>query len=351
MTAPDLFSLVPLSGSEQDLPEPENGPYYVATREGYFVMQRQHWGRFLTPVKEIPTLPEQQNSWLWYNAQPQLPPEIVSQAWGFFRFVYQLQKTEAMVDITWHRKHGYRLFVPKQDVHHGGVKAERNPEHYQPGSRVVGTIHSHCNFAAYHSGTDTHDADGHDGLHMTIGHVLDDKLDIAVMLSQGGERWEKVPLEKIVINPEQITPTDFPDWWIDFVLPPAKTETKPAPPPATPQHSMIVRYIPKCVHSREINENCVPCGRYPRGATTGDTIVGKADEKYTSIDALYDDLPTADSRLVELQQLAEDLDEVRWSFEQLGIDFDYELDIAVPVNPFTSHDTPEERDLGGHFRW
>lgn len=39
------------------------------------------------------------------------------------------------------------------------------------GYQIAGTIHSHCNFGAFHSGVDDRDELGFDGLHITIGNV------------------------------------------------------------------------------------------------------------------------------------------------------------------------------------
>jgi hypothetical protein len=42
---------------------------------------------------------------------------------------------------------------------------------YSEGFRIFGTIHSHCDFGAFHSGTDDADELHFDGLHITIGNV------------------------------------------------------------------------------------------------------------------------------------------------------------------------------------
>ncbi len=39
------------------------------------------------------------------------------------------------------------------------------------GFRIFGTIHSHCNFSAFHSSVDDHDENDFDGLHITVGKV------------------------------------------------------------------------------------------------------------------------------------------------------------------------------------
>lgn len=48
---------------------------------------------------------------------------------------------------------------------------EEYERYYAEGFRIYGTIHSHCNFNAYHSGVDDADEIDFDGLHITIGNV------------------------------------------------------------------------------------------------------------------------------------------------------------------------------------
>lgn len=213
MTAPPIFSLLPLTDLDE-LPEPENGPYYVATRKGYMVMQRSHFGNTLTPVEAIDTLPDTP-SIIWKDI-PKLPAELVSQVWSFFRAVLETKGSEAMVDITWSKETGYRAFVPPQEASHGGVKAQRNLSHYK--GQMVGTIHSHCDFSAFHSGTDRHDADQHNGLHITLGMVNHDQPEIAVMISQNGEKWDPIAPDEAIDGPLQLVA--HPQWWENFVAKP-----------------------------------------------------------------------------------------------------------------------------------
>jgi hypothetical protein len=44
---------------------------------------------------------------------------------------------------------------------------------------MVGTIHSHCDFSAFHSGTDERDEATFDGLHLTFGNVNRENFSIA----------------------------------------------------------------------------------------------------------------------------------------------------------------------------
>lgn len=53
---------------------------------------------------------------------------------------------------------------------HEKVVSQYN-ELYNQGYRIYGTIHSHCNFGAFHSGVDEADEKIFDGLHITVGNV------------------------------------------------------------------------------------------------------------------------------------------------------------------------------------
>ncbi len=314
--APALFSLVPLGADVEDLPAPANGPYFVATKSGYMAMQRTHWGRALVPVKEAPSLPTT-DSIYWHDIN--LPPDLIGLAWGFFRQAWNERKTEAMVDITFSQKHGYRLFVPPQDCSHGGVHAKRTPEHYR--SQIVGTIHSHCNFSAYHSGTDTHDADGHDGLHMTIGHVHEDTLDIACMLSSNGVRWEKIDLESVVRDRNAIHPIEPPAWWIgqlDRYQAPVTFTPLPNPNSGKP---LTVWRSP--------TTPTTPAAPKPKP----ESFVGSSfRERYTSLDHMMYDLPQNDPRLAALDEIQKHIDAISADLTELGIDFDYEVEEAFTTS-------------------
>lgn len=239
MTAPAAFSIISFT-SPDDLPEPDNGPYLVATKHGYFVHRNFRFGRVLVPTTDAPLTPEARPT-LWHDIDP-IPHQLIGQAYSFFRSIYSKRKSEAMVDITWSEERGYRLFVPPQTATGGGVNAKRNPEHYV--GQIVGTIHSHCNFNAFHSGTDTHDADGHDGLHITIGDVMKPEPSIAIMISVAKARWP-FTLDEITDGPLQIVP--HPEWWERYVSDPAPTVHKGSTrkPNSTTSNGTISRLTPQ----------------------------------------------------------------------------------------------------------
>lgn len=220
--APAMFSVIPMTEDINDLPLPDNGPYYILGKGRLYIHKRIFQGRTILPVKEIPTIPDpltDKKGFFWYDEDKiTLPGDLVGMVWSFFRSIYNQRGSEAMVFLTWHKDHGVRVFVPPQHASHGGVQSQFNPEHLTPGTRVIGTIHSHCDFDAFHSGTDTHDAEGHDGLHMTIGKVKSNPPQIATMVSIGGQSWDFQPDQ--VIDGELIF-TKHPRWWERYVSDPA----------------------------------------------------------------------------------------------------------------------------------
>lgn len=324
MTTPRLFEIVPFT-SVEELPLPDAGPYIVATKDGYFVHRYFHFGRVLSRTKDAPMSPSATPS-LWPKFEPKLPATLIGQAYSFFRAIYESKKSEAMVDITWSPEKGYRLFVPPQQATGGGVKAERTMEHYR--GQIVGTIHSHCNFNAFHSGTDTHDADSHDGLHITIGDVMKPKPSIAIMISVAKDRYN-FDLEAVADGPLELHP--HPQWWERYVNDPVKTYswTKSTTTPTTttytpPKTGAIARIAP-------------PSREHPM-------VIGSArygTERGLALDELlwrYDGLFTAEEQEI-IQEADTLIEQIQEALNGLGIDMKAEFFPAFPTHT-ASEDLP-----------
>lgn len=216
---PSIFDTLILPEDADTLPHP-NPYYHVVSRDGIMVYKQTLFGRVLVPVDEATHLPKT-TAILWKNVPP-IPTRLLGQVWSFFRAVFEDIGTEAMVYLTF--KDGeYRVFVPKQENTAGHVDAKLDPTHIQRGWKVAGTIHSHCNFGAFHSGTDTHDADSHDGLHITVGHVDSDNPQFAVMLSFNKIRWD-IKLRDVTTDAAPPL-TAHPAWWHRYVSKATSTTT------------------------------------------------------------------------------------------------------------------------------
>ena len=210
--------------THDDLPEPVV-PYYVPTSDGWFIHKDTTFGKVLVKVPNHPQhLPKVEPKMTLNGVK--FPSWLVAQAHSFFRYIYDLHKTEAAVVVTYNQStKDWKLFIPEQYTTHGAVHQKHDPNHLRPGYSAVGTIHSHCNFGAFHSGTDTHDADEFDGLHITLGHVDQDVPEYALMLAFNKQHF-KVEIEDVIDldDPGTEYQRTAPQWWARYVHP-----NQPAP--------------------------------------------------------------------------------------------------------------------------
>lgn len=184
--------LFPVYLYEEGFEPPENGTYYIVTKTGIYMHKETKVGSALVPVKGIPWLEEPT---LEFRLKlPKIPARIVGQALNFFRKVFDAYKSEAYVTLLYSAKlNEYQLWCPKQEVSSGSVNYDRTDqpsyeERMANDWQMVGTIHSHCHFSAFHSGTDEHDESSFDGIHITLGHVNRESISIAASIAINDSR-------------------------------------------------------------------------------------------------------------------------------------------------------------------
>lgn len=182
---------------------PENGFYHVITKEGIFHAKDTPLIQSTTEVPDVPGLGEMDAK--VKLRMPKLPTLITAKALQFFRQVFQDYKAEAEVMLLYNsKKREYSLWCPEQEVTAGGVDYEMKqalidtPEDWT----WVGTIHSHCDFGAFHSSTDTHDEKNEDGVHITIGHVASRYCSMCSSIVVNNNRWQTPP-ENICLGVER----------------------------------------------------------------------------------------------------------------------------------------------------
>jgi hypothetical protein len=200
----------------------ETVPYYIATRKGWMTNMPTLFGIAQTSLKgDNPTLPETPTRFELNDRK--FPEYLLKQAHSFFRAVWNKQRTESSLYITYHRERDqFNLWCPEQYVSLTSVNHKLDP--LKGGWTVAGTIHSHCNFGAFHSGTDKHDMEGTPGLHITIGHVDRDEPEYALALSLGDHKFD-VEYADIIepLPPGHSRNEQHPSHWLGFV----KTGTAP----------------------------------------------------------------------------------------------------------------------------
>lgn len=139
-----------------------------------------------------------------------IEPEDFAYIMRYFQWGYETYKAEFCVMMMLHQENKEWVMLPvlQYEAGHGSVKyimpsispneettdsvlkAVQNNEQakaaqtriyneyvdlVQNGYKLYGTIHSHCDFSAFHSGVDDADEKKFDGLHITIGHVKKDQ--------------------------------------------------------------------------------------------------------------------------------------------------------------------------------
>jgi len=108
---------------------------------------------------------------------PKIPYETFHKIHEFFKEIYRKYNSEVAI-LLWYNfsTDKWEVEVPKQTVTGATVNYKREEKITSKleteGYLCVGTIHSHCEMSAFHSGTDDEDEYQFDGLHITIGRVI-----------------------------------------------------------------------------------------------------------------------------------------------------------------------------------
>jgi len=239
----NIFSVLAVNeGDEDNVPDPVV-PYYAIYKEGVFLHRKTQIGNVLVRQTSLPTnatlakLGNANGVFQWTGEK--IPGKIIAQATDFFTRIYDAHGTEAEVIITMHNDTGeFRLFVPYQRVSGTGVKSLFDAAHIDKNYTVVGSIHSHCNFGAFHSGTDSADAADMDGIHFTIGMLKSNPPQIVAMAVMNKKEFHYS--DPNMVADVVFTGETAPEWWDRYVFPGTTPDTKPKGMKTTTQHQWDV---------------------------------------------------------------------------------------------------------------
>lgn len=190
--------MYPVIVLEEDTVLPSEGTYYIVAANGFFLKKNTGIVACLTAVRNIPFLAEITNIADLQLNLPKLPAKSTWAIKELFKRVVATHHSEANTQLYYNKEtKEFQVRVPKQAVSHSGVSydnlrvdIEENPD---PSFLLVGTIHSHCDFAAFHSNTDVHDEEDFDGLHVTFGHNNEDIFSISACIVVNGKRQQVKP--------------------------------------------------------------------------------------------------------------------------------------------------------------
>lgn len=196
-------------------------------------------------VTELPTMSGEPK--LTWKGSP-IPRALFSQMIGFFRYVYTKWKSEAQLRLAYNADTGtWALLCYPQKVGTGMVSNELNcttskekalraraQELLQDGFSECGSTHSHCDSSAFQSSVDERDELGSMGIHITLGHITKEAIDVHGRVTFRGvqypvhwrswvEGWPEGVndrCDKFTLQPE--SNLSFPPEWLDFCVDEAK---------------------------------------------------------------------------------------------------------------------------------
>lgn len=216
---------------------PTEGNYYLIAANGIFYHKNCGIVNGLVKVDKIPFLKSAEPK--VDLKLPKLPASIIARCLRFFRKVYDVYSSEAAVLLYYNtEKDHYYLHCPLQEVSFASVsyapkkkgREQTNEVEFATSMRKmgyakVGTIHSHCDFGAFHSGVDISDESYFDGIHVTIGDVKKVYFSVSASLVVNNNRFAVDPSEVILgLEPKSLPSSSrwmnyrSPGDWYDIVL-------------------------------------------------------------------------------------------------------------------------------------
>lgn len=184
---------------EEDMELPESGNYFLVSGNGLWLHKDTGIVKGFVPVDNISVLQDLNADAFVQCSLPKLPAQHVWKIQTFFKQIVKKFQSEASTTLYFNKStNEFKVYVPEQVVSHASVNYERKALTHLEEMKdflCVGTIHSHCNFGAFHSGTDVGDEEDFDGLHVTFGHNNLDEFSISATIVVNGKRLEVDPLE------------------------------------------------------------------------------------------------------------------------------------------------------------
>ena len=175
-------------------PMPEDDIYYIIGKEGVYLKKKLGVMESIAPVKNISILESVASSAQMHIAP--IPGKWIAKVIGFFKAVYDTYRSEAIVLLFYNEATGHHKIVPPhQKV--AGASCDYDKGMTIEGYTMIGTIHSHANMSAFHSGVDDSDEEHFDGLHITLGNLGDDYPSVSASIVSNGFRQMIDPCDYI----------------------------------------------------------------------------------------------------------------------------------------------------------
>lgn len=198
MSNPITNGMFPVYVYEEGMELPSEGTYFVIAGNGNWMHKDVGFIKGLIPVEKVSVLDDFNGVNHLKCDLPKIPARHIWRIKEFFRRVVAKFHSEAEVNLYYSKeKNDFKIHIPEQSVSHGGVRYQRVAlSHHEEMSDYlrIGTIHSHCDFGAFHSGTDVDDEGDFDGIHITFGNNDRDEFTISASVVMNGYRSKIDPL-------------------------------------------------------------------------------------------------------------------------------------------------------------
>lgn len=179
--------MFPIYLLEEGCDIPEDDICYIIAKGGIYLKKKLDMVESVAKVSNISFLKDI-DSYASIDL-PIISGKKIAQVINFFRKVYREHRSEACVVLYYNEAtNNIKIDAPKQEV--SGASVDYESEDFE-NYHKVGTIHSHANFSAFHSGVDDADEFGFDGLHITLGHVGNDdhRVSVSCSIVVNGDRY------------------------------------------------------------------------------------------------------------------------------------------------------------------
>ena len=174
---------------------PKNDYYYIIANNGFFLHKDNDMIETIQPVETIPSLDFQMEKMEF--KYPSLAREQTLNVIAFFYRAYKKFHGESIVLLHHQKNNGYLVHPPHQKVSRAAL--EYSADERFKNNLLVGSIHSHGRFMAYHSEghefSDHNDEMDFDGIHITIGNINSNIFTISCSIMVDGERYILNPLK------------------------------------------------------------------------------------------------------------------------------------------------------------
>jgi hypothetical protein len=185
---------------------PADNMYFIEAANGRFLYKRNPVLTTVQPITVLPGLAYQQE--VFEVNYPKIELADTLKVAAFFYRAYCKFGGEAVVLIYYNKSRGYLFAAPEQQV--GDGQLEYSPEGRFKDYLLVGSIHSHGPYMAFHSDgpgeSDQKDEVNFDGMHITFGNFNSKVLSISCSIMVDGQRFYLDPLEYLSGFKEEMIP-------------------------------------------------------------------------------------------------------------------------------------------------